>query len=98
MLTAHPARAMGSNKKDTRDQSPAIQAHAMSVKDVCAELNTNLDDGLHHSEAKSRTERYGKNELDDGPGVQPLKILAHQVANGMILVMRSTLPFVLNSV
>lgn len=89
---------MGSDKKDTRDQAPAILAHSMSVKDVCAELNTNADDGLHSSEAKGRMERYGKNELDDGPGVQPLKILAHQVANGMILVMRSTSPFVLNSV
>lgn len=89
---------MGSDKKDTRDETPAILAHSMSVKDVCAELSTNVDDGLHISEAKTRVERYGKNELDDGPGVQPLKILVHQVANGMILVMRSTSPFVLNSV
>lgn len=91
---------MGSDKKknDARDTAPAIMAHSMSVKDVCAELNTNVDDGLHAGEAKSRVEKYGKNELDDGPGVQPLKILAHQVANGMILVMRSTSPFALNSV
>ena len=90
---------MGSDQNnDARDTAPAIMAHSMSVKDVCAQLNTNVDDGLHAGEAESRVEKYGKNELDDGPGVQPLKILAHQVANGMILVMRSTSPFVWNSV
>lgn len=77
--------------------APAMQAHTMKVADVARELNTNLDDGLRASEAKARVEQYGKNELDDGPGVQPLKILVHQIANGMILVMRTTLPFCLTS-
>ena len=80
-------------KGEEEQQAPALQAHAMSVADVGRELNTNLDDGLHASEAKSRIEKYGRNELDDGPGVQPLKILVHQIANGMILVMRTTAPF-----
>jgi len=90
---------MGDSKRqgaNEDDQAPAMLAHTMSVADVARELNTNLDDGLHATEAKSRVEKYGKNELDDGPGVQPLKILAHQIANGMILVMTTTLPFLLD--
>ena len=29
---------------------------------------------------------HGRNELDDGPGIQPVKILIYQIANAMILV------------
>ncbi len=81
-------------KKPGPEEVPdALQAHALTVDEIHEQLDTNLDDGLHASEAASRAGLYGLNELDDGPGVQPLKILAHQVANGMILVMRSTSQF-----
>lgn len=61
-------------------------AHALSHKDVISELNTDSDRGLSASEARSRLEEYGSNELGDGPGIQPLKILLRQVANAMMLV------------
>ncbi|QSZ29077.1 hypothetical protein DSL72_003587 [Monilinia vaccinii-corymbosi] len=62
-------------------------AHALEYETVAQELEANLKDGLTDAEAKIRLELYGKNELDDGPGVQPVKILIHQIANAMILVL-----------
>jgi len=76
--------------KDNPQTTPL--AHAMPIEEIQAQLQTNLEDGLSSSQVASRAEKYGRNELDDGPGVQPLKILVHQVANAMILVMRSTIP------
>lgn len=68
----------------------AVLAHALTIEETRDQLETNLEDGLSHSQIPSRTEKWGHNELDDGPGVQPIKILVHQIANAMILVMRST--------
>ncbi|MCJ1246471.1 hypothetical protein MMC30_003679 [Trapelia coarctata] len=61
--------------------------HALSYDAVSNEIGANVQDGLTTKEAKSRLERYGRNELDDGPGVQPVKILIRQVANAMMLVL-----------
>ncbi|ESZ96444.1 potassium/sodium efflux P-type ATPase [Sclerotinia borealis F-4128] len=62
-------------------------AHALKYEQVAQELEVNLEDGLTKVESDNRLALYGKNELDDGPGVQPIKILIHQVANAMILVL-----------
>ncbi len=61
--------------------------HALTHEAVCSEIGANTQDGLTAGEARSRLEEYGRNELDDGPGVQPFKILVRQVANAMMLVM-----------
>ena len=61
-------------------------AHCLTSETVVEELSANSRDGLTMSEANSRQEDYGRNELDDGPGVQPLKILLRQIANAMMLV------------
>jgi len=61
-------------------------AHALSFEDAAKELQANLEDGLTAGEAESRLAEHGKNELDNGPGVQPLKILVRQIANAMMLV------------
>ena len=61
-------------------------AHALSCEAVSEELGADTENGLVAAEAKSRLEKYGRNELDDGPGVQPVKILIRQVANAMMLV------------
>ena len=61
-------------------------AHALERDVITEELNTNPLDGLTPAEAKSRFDQHGRNELDDGPGVQPFKILLRQVANAMMLV------------
>lgn len=61
-------------------------AHALGTETVIAELEAQDNTGLSSAEAKQRLELYGKNELGDGPGVQPAKILLRQVANAMTLV------------
>jgi Na+-exporting ATPase len=60
--------------------------HALCSIDFVAEIQAVPGDGLTDIEAQSRLGTYGTNELDDGPGVQPVKILIRQIANAMILV------------
>lgn len=62
-------------------------AHALSSSDVVQETQANADDGLTDGEAKSRLSTYGRNELGDGGGVQPVKILLGQFFNAMTLVL-----------
>jgi magnesium-transporting ATPase (P-type) len=71
----------------------SLPAHALSIEAVTSELSANLEDGLILQESHHRLSRHGPNELADGPGVQPLKILIRQIANAMILVKRTILPF-----
>merc|ERR1712093_471896 len=61
--------------------------HTLTAEQLANEIGADLLDGLHETEAKSRVEKYGPNELDDGPGVNPAKILPRQVANAMTLVL-----------
>ena len=63
--------------------------HTLTIEQICTEINVDSKDGLTAQEAKGRLEKYGKNELDDGPGVSPVKILIRQVANAMTLVKRT---------
>jgi Na+-exporting ATPase len=65
-------------------------AHALSFTQVVQETKCNPDDGLNSSEAKSRVEKFGSNDLGDEGGVSAGKILLRQVANSMTLV--STTP------
>lgn len=64
----------------------SLPAHALSYDDVSNEIGANTQDGLTDTEVQARLEEHGKNELDDGPGVQPVKILIRQMANAMMLV------------
>ena len=81
-------------KKEVEEEHVSGQAnkpisappHALTYQEVTSELSADSKNGLTDSEAKSRLEQYGRNELDDGPGVQPFKILVRQIANAMILV------------
>lgn len=61
-------------------------AHALERDAVVEQLKADPIHGLSAVEAKSRLEAHGRNELDDGPGVQPFKILLRQIANAMMLV------------
>jgi hypothetical protein len=70
----------------------SLPAHALTCEAIKEELDANLEDGLSDGEWKRRLELCGRNELDDGPGGQPVKILIRQVANAMMLVRRSILP------
>ena len=46
-----------------------------------------FDNGFSKAQASEKLAEFGRNELDDGPGVQPIKILIRQVANAMMLVL-----------
>ncbi|EPS35585.1 hypothetical protein H072_10967 [Dactylellina haptotyla CBS 200.50] len=62
-------------------------AHSLECNQVIEEIGANVQDGLSSGEAAERLGKYGPNQLDDGPGVQPVKILIRQVANAMTLVL-----------
>lgn len=62
-------------------------AHSLTFEEVQNELGASNVEGLKASEAEQRLQEYGNNELDNGPGVNPTKILIRQVANAMMLVL-----------
>ena len=61
-------------------------AHALPFSQVVEETGCSAEDGLSPSEATSRHQQYGNNDLGEDGGVQPGKILLRQVANAMTLV------------
>lgn len=61
-------------------------AHLLSVDDVLRELATSPDDGLTADDAQARLAAAGPNELEGGGGISPLRILAGQIFNAMVLV------------
>lgn len=61
-------------------------AHSLTFAQVLEELGVSGIDGISPDEATKRLEEYGKNELDNGPGINPTKILVRQIANAMMLV------------
>ena len=67
-------------------------AHALTHQVVTVETEANSENGLTDVEASNRLELYGRNELADGDGVQPIKILIRQVANAMMLVLLLAMP------
>jgi magnesium-transporting ATPase (P-type) len=69
-------------------------AHALTSDEVLKELQAHSNDGLSPEEAAKRLEEYGKNELDNGPGVNPTKILVRQIANAMMLVCQACNAFI----
>jgi len=62
-------------------------AHALTYDKVIEELGGNSLDGLKPDEAKRRLETFGKNDLGDSEGVQPIRIIIAQVANAMTMVL-----------
>lgn len=67
-------------------------AHALALEAVIQELQADDDAGLTPADAKDRLDVYGTNDLGEGGGVQPAKILLRQVANAMTLVTCTTSP------
>ena len=64
----------------------SLPAHSLTTEALVEELKVDTENGLTSEEAKTRLDEYGLNKLDEGPGVQPVKILIRQIANAMILV------------
>lgn len=62
-------------------------AHALDCQALIQELGADSENGFSRSTAAQKLEEFGRNELDDGPGVQPIKILIRQIANAMMLVL-----------
>jgi len=62
-------------------------AHRYDGESVVAALESHSENGLSASEAKSRHQQYGSNELQSSEGVSALRILINQVANAMTLVL-----------
>jgi len=62
-------------------------AHALNRDILVQELSADAENGFSKSQASEKLNEFGRNELDDGPGVQPIKILIRQVANAMMLVL-----------
>lgn len=90
----------GKSRDDTEASHVSGQAneplsglpHTLTVEQIVQETGANSNDGLTSAEAEARLQKYGPNELDDGPGVSPVKILIRQCANAMTLVKRTTRP------
>lgn len=90
---------MGTDKSPATDQKHVsgqsnkpmtAPAHALTFQQVADELEADISYGLSADEADRRLQEYGKNELGEAEGVQPLKIIIAQVANAMTLVGVST--------
>ncbi|KAL2022487.1 hypothetical protein VTK56DRAFT_5316 [Thermocarpiscus australiensis] len=62
-------------------------AHALTHEQLAAELDADILSGLTADEAKVRLQQYGRNDLGEEEGVQPLKIIVAQIANAMTLVL-----------
>lgn len=60
--------------------------HTVAFEQVLEKLSVDHNAGLSVDEANARKTKYGPNQLDEGPGVQPFRILVHQVANALTLV------------
>ena len=55
--------------------------------DAVFEKLSTSPDGLTQEEAESRLEKYGKNELEEGEEVSPLKLLLEQFSDFLILIL-----------
>lgn len=83
--TAMPMAISGSGNKPL-----SRPAHALTFEDVIEELQADDNAGLTPADASERLQLYGSNDLGEGAGVQPAKILLRQVANAMTLVTFTT--------
>ncbi|XPS73172.1 P-type Na(+) transporter [Ascochyta lentis] len=62
-------------------------AHTIPYADVLDALSVPADAGLTTAEASHRLTQHGANELEQGAGVQPVRIFFEQVFNAMTLVL-----------
>ncbi|KAF1984984.1 calcium-transporting ATPase [Aulographum hederae CBS 113979] len=69
-------------------------AHTLAFEQVLHELSVDHQTGLSEDHAKSRKAIYGSNQLDEAPGVQPIRILVNQIANALTLIEGGVITFV----
>ena len=61
--------------------------HTLEAHETLAQLQTDLRRGLSTTEAQSRLQRFGANELIDRGGVSPWRILWGQVTSIMVVIL-----------
>jgi len=61
--------------------------YAQSIQDILKNLNTDGEKGLNSSEAKTRLEKYGYNELKKAKKLTPFKIFISQFKNALLLLL-----------
>ncbi len=61
--------------------------HAKEWKDVVKELETDEKRGLSEREARKRLEKYGKNVVEVGSKINPLRILLEQFTSPLVLLL-----------
>ncbi|KAK9727371.1 hypothetical protein K7432_001904 [Basidiobolus ranarum] len=74
-------------KSDNTHNTPILPYHTYEVRKVVEELNTDTDDGLTTQEVKSRTEKYGPNQMSGDSGVSPWKVLLRQLVNYLTVIL-----------
>ena len=81
-------------EKDRGPPQYALEApaHTVPFEDILQNLQVDQESGLTSEEANARKNTHRPNQLDEGPGVQPWRILVHQVANALTLVSSLNLP------
>jgi len=65
----------------------AVEYHHLSVGRAVGELDTHLEQGLSYTEAQSRLDRYGLNELTERPRPSFLKMLFEQFDNLLVIIL-----------
>jgi Na+-exporting ATPase len=78
----------------TLNTAPALtteSAHILSVPDVCALLETDLENGIDGSEATRRLQHHGPNKVEGARGLSVWTILMRQVSNSLTLVLVITM-------
>ncbi|KAK3900583.1 sodium transport ATPase [Staphylotrichum tortipilum] len=79
--------SLGAHVSGQSNQPLTRPAHALAHDQVARELDADVLSGLTAHEARARLERFGRNDLGEEEGVQPLKIVVAQIANAMTLVL-----------
>ncbi|GAB1318305.1 P-type Na(+) transporter [Madurella fahalii] len=92
---------VGRGSITTIDTAPVFSpesAHTLTVPDVCALLETDLENGIDISEATRRLQHHGPNKVEGAKGLSVWTILLRQVSNSLtlVLVITMVLSFAIN--
>ncbi|KXX74502.1 Calcium-transporting ATPase 3 [Madurella mycetomatis] len=92
---------LGRGSITTVDTAPVLtpeSAHTLTVPDVCALLETDLENGIDDSEAARRLQHHGPNKVEGAKGLSVWTILLRQVSNSLtlVLVITMVLSFAIN--
>jgi Na+-exporting ATPase len=86
MGASNDGQPSGGHVSGQSNKPTSRPAHALTYEQLATELNADVLSGLTANEAKTRLEQFGRNDLGEEEGVQPLKIVVAQIANAMTLV------------